>query len=107
MGLDGEQLRHHAEALLDVRVGLAGAISRTDDSKFTEQAWVCLDHLDRVMTTCFPGLTHSGGYRVHREPMVAGASCLQPGRLDGPTRATTGPAAEDEPRLVAVGGGVA
>jgi hypothetical protein len=56
MGLSGEQLRHHAEALLDVRIGIISTITRVPDSKFKGQAWVGLERLDRVLDDLLPFL---------------------------------------------------
>ncbi len=56
MGLTDEQLRHHAEALLDVWVGLVGSIERMPDSKFKVLWWQVLDRLDQVLDDLLPTL---------------------------------------------------
>ena len=52
-------LRLHAEALLDVRVGLAVAIGTMEVSESTERFWVCLDHLDKLLDDLAPLLDDS------------------------------------------------
>jgi hypothetical protein len=68
MGLAGKQLRLHAEAILDVRAGLAVAIVYLeDDSTAMERAWVCLDHLDKVLDDLLPILDPEWGVTEYIE----------------------------------------
>ena len=51
-----DSLRHHAEALLEVRTGLASAIRRTDNPTDKEKLWRCLERLDELLKGLLPDL---------------------------------------------------
>ncbi len=54
--MEGEQLRLHAETLLDVRAKLATVIGRMEDSKSKAETWLCLEHLDLALSDLLPHL---------------------------------------------------
>jgi len=49
-------LREHVEALMEVRVGMAGVVMGLEDSRSKERLWVCLDRLDSILDELAPSL---------------------------------------------------
>jgi len=78
MGLTYEQLRHHAEALLDVWVGPGRLYRGCRTPKFKALWWQGLDRLDRTLDELLPTLdpewavTEHIQYRVRPEEVPYG-----------------------------------
>ncbi len=62
-----EALRHHAEALLDVRVAIAKHVIMESDADRKERLWVILDHLDGVLDELYPSLDREWGVTEYIE----------------------------------------
>ncbi|HZM56382.1 MAG TPA: hypothetical protein VFC03_15280 [Acidimicrobiales bacterium] len=96
-------LREHVEALMEVRVGMAGVVMGLEDSRSKERLWVCLDRLDSILDELAPSLDPEWRITEYVEYRWSPADvAYRPAEWDGPraTRGARGPTETDKSRLV-------